>query len=474
MKKKLLYILLASSVFATSCDALSDFGDMNENPNVTSNPVVSALLTNVLAGMGGYAANANGALYSQYISETQYTDASLYSLQQPAFTGFYNGHLNDLVDYKTRLKDNVNANAVATILQQYIFLYVTDMWGDVPYSESLNQVVPKYDTQEEIYKGALAKLTEAEGQLSAGAGEIPGDIIYNGNVANWKKFANSVRMMASIQISKRYPGASDFAATQFKAALQDADGYLKTNEDNFAVKYPGGNFKNPWRNIYDGRKDYAESKTMTDLTASLKDNRQDAFGGKTENLGSPDALLSSNVGFPYGLARAKAEAFSEANPGFARVLNGTFRQDNSPYVVLSAGQIALARAEAAKLGWTSEVVATVYKDGITLSFAQWGETPAATYFTQTGVALTGAATDLNKIVLQRYIAHYPDGRMGWNIWRKSAVPALSPAPDATAGSSIPRRFQYAAAEYTTNPGVEEAVARLEGGDKMSSRIWWDK
>ncbi|MFD1165055.1 SusD/RagB family nutrient-binding outer membrane lipoprotein [Sphingobacterium daejeonense] len=479
MKKKFLYILMAVSTLASSCDALSDFGDTNVNPNATTDPKSDALLTNVLAGIGGYASNTHyqPGLYAQYISETQYTDASMYSLAQNAFVGFYSGHLNDLKDYATRNAENVNANAVATIIQQYIFQYLTDCWGDLPYSEALKSmeiVTPKYDTQEQIYKGMIAALKDAESKLSPSGGAIAGDIIYGGNVAAWKKFANSLRMTMAIQLSKRYPGANDYAATEFKAALADTDGYIKTNADNFKLNYPGGNFKNPWRNTYDGRKDYAESKTMTDIMASLNDGRQNAFGGANDDLTAPDAFTTSNVGFPYGLQRPDAEAFASANTNFARVLRGDFRTETAPYVILSAGQVALARAEAAQRGWTTETVNTVYREGITLSFQQWGANVPATYFNQSGVVLNGGAGDLNKVILQRYISHYPDGRMGWNIWRKSAVPTLTPAPGAPAGSTIPRRFVFTTLEYSTNPNVNEAVARLEGGDKMSSRIWWDK
>ncbi|MFZ4261829.1 SusD/RagB family nutrient-binding outer membrane lipoprotein [Sphingobacterium sp. HJSM2_6] len=477
MKKKLIYILIASGILASSCDSLSDFGDMNENPNATTNPIPSALLANVLSGIGGYASTAQTrpALYAQYLSETQYTDASLYSTPQIGFVGYYSGHLNDLVDYKARLEGNNNAIAVANILQQYIFGYCTDLWGDLPYSESLQQIVPKYDTQEEIYKGILSTLAEAEGQLAVGAGDIPGDFIFDGDVSKWKKFANSVRLLTSLQLSKRYPGASEYAATEFKAALADSDGYMKVNADNFVITYPGENFKNPWRDIYDGRKDFAESKTMTDLMSSLNDPRQNAFGGKSELLGTADFALTSNVGFPYGLSRANAEKFAGDNTGFARVLRGDFRSDESPLVLMSAGQIALARAEAAKRGWTSEVVNSVYQEGIKLSYEQWKQAaPTAGYLASTSVALNGGAADLNKIILQRYIAHYPDGRMGWNIWRKSAVPNLLPAPDGQE-DEIPRRFMYTSAEYSTNQaGVNAAVERLEGGDEMHSRIWWDK
>jgi hypothetical protein len=474
MRKKIIYILLGASIMGSSCDALSDFGDMNDNPSATTKPITSALLTNVLAGIGDYAARTHyqPGLYAQYISETQYTEASTYTLAQLSFTGFYSGHLMDLQNIINTEVDNPNMRAVATVLQQYIFWYLTDCWGEIPYSEALQGVLPKYDSQEEIYKGLLAKLTEAENALGTG-GLITGDLIYNGDTSAWKKFANSLRMLISLQISKRYTGPSDYAATEFKAALNDSDGYISSNDQNFTVKYPGGNFKNPWRNTYDGRKDYAQSKTLTDITASLADGRQAAFGGATEDLSAPNAFATSNIGFPYGLSRTNAEAFASANTGFARVLRGDFRREDSPYVVIGAGQVALARAEAAQLGWTTENKANVYRQGIELSFAQWGVVAPATYFTQSGVALNGT-NEMAKISQQRYIAHYPDGRMGWNIWRKSGVPSLTPAPGATAGSTIPRRFMYASTEYSTNKeNVEAAVARMGGTDLMSNRVWWD-
>lgn len=477
MKKRFLYILLGASMLATSCDALSDFGDMNDNPNATTQPITSALLTNVLSGVAGYASNNHyqPGLYAQYISETQYTEASLYSLPQNNFTAYYSGHLMDLQNVINTDVDNPNMQAVAQIVQQYIFWYLTDLWGDIPYSEALQGITPKYDRQEDIYKGILTKLAEAESMLTSSA-IIKGDIVYNGDITKWKKLANSLRLLVSLQLSKKFPGPNDYAATEFKAALNDPDGVITTNEDNFKLNFPGGNFKNPWRNTYDGRKDYAQSKTLTDITANLSDDRQRAFGGATEDLSSPNAFATSNVGFPYGLPRAQAEAFASANTNFARVLRGDFRTEDAPYVIISAGQVYLARAEAAQLGWTSENKNNLYRDGITLSFEQWGESVSNSYLNQSGVALNGTADDANKISLQRYIAHYPDGRMGWNIWRKSGVPSLSPAPGANPGTEIPRRFMYGSNEQATNKAnLDEAVARIPGGqDVMSARVWWDQ
>src|SRR4030095_1573604 len=125
--------------------------------------------------------------------------------------------------------------------------------------------------------------------------------------------------------------------------------------------YPGNvtAFKNPWFNIYNGRTDYAESKLMTDLMASLVDPRQAAFG-------------SSTVGFPYGLKRDDAVAFGNANTNYAKVLADAKRAANSPLVIVAAAHVRLAIAEAAPRGWITATVATEYQAAIQASWDQWG------------------------------------------------------------------------------------------------------
>lgn len=478
MKTKYIYPMVAALfISVTGCEKLSDFGDTNVNPGATTDPIIGALLTNVGAGLGGYAAQTRGGLYGQYFSETQYTDVSLYALPQLSFTGEYSGILYDLQNIINTEQSN-NMSTIAKILKQYIFWTITDRWGDVPYSEALQGITPKYDTQEEIYKGMIQALSEAVNEFDGSL--ITGDVINNGDIAGWRRFANSLRMMMALQLSKRYPNAGDYAATQFNAALNDPAGYISDNSQNFKISYPGGNFRSNWWDLYNGRKDFAESKTMTDLMGALGDGRQAVFGGASEVASDPNALATSNIGVPYGLARASAEAFTAANPTWARILRGDKRLENGEVIILSAGQVALARAEAADYGWTSENLSAVYRSGIELSFEQWGiAAPAASYFTQSAVNLTapaGTGANLQKIATQRYIAHYPDGLQGWNIWRKTGFPQLTPAPDATnASGEIPRRYVYATNEYSTNEsGVTEAVSRLSGGDTQDSRIWWDQ
>lgn len=476
MKKKLIYTLSALIFIGIAgCKKLEDFGETNDNPAATTKANSAALLTNSLQTLASMATERTQGWYAQYFSETQYSSLSLYAANAPAFTGTYSGPLYDLQNIQLENTSN-NMNQVAKIVQQYIFWNLTDRFGDIPYSQSLKGLefpTPKYDTQEEIYKGILTTLTTSVAAMDGSV--IAGDIVYGNNAASWKRFANSLRMLVSLQLSKRYPSATGYAATEFKAALSDANGYITTNDQNCKLVFTKDYQNEIWK-WYNGRKDDAESKTMTDLLTSLGDSRINPFGGSSEVVG---ANGTSSIGVPYGVVRATAEAFTAANPTWARVLRGDLRTDVSPVYVITAGQVALARAEAANLGWTTEVLATVYAQGIALSHQQWGlSAPDATYLANASVAVgaVGAANNIRNISVQRYIASYPDGHQGWNIWRKTGFPTLTPAPDAVNSSKqIPRRYMYSTTEYSNNGvNVREAVARLAGGDTMDARIWWDQ
>lgn len=487
MKK--IYICALTSLLLLGqmgCKKPSDFGDTNVDPAATTKPVVSALLSQVEANMGGYSSTSVLALYggeyAQYFTETQYPGVSTYSLPQLSFTGYYSGDLYDLQNI-INLNQSKNSVAVAKILQQYIFWKITDAWGDVPYSQALQGIkviTPVYDKQEDIYKGILATLASAAASMDNGP--IPGDFIYNGDAASWKRAANSLAMLVAIQLSGKVPGASDYAATAFKAA-DVAGSYIDANAQNFAVTYPGGSFKNPWWNIYNGRTDYAESKVVTDLTAALGDGRTVPFGGDFTDPGQvTGGTVTSAIGIPPGLSRANVTAFTTANPKWALVLRADKRMDVGTVVIISAAEVALARAEAANLGWTTDDIVTAYQQGINLSFDQWGlAAPAASYFTQAGVAIlpTASVNNIKNISIQRYLASYPDGHAAWDIWRKSGYPVLTPAPGATSASGqIVRRFTYALSEYQTNAtNVNAAVARETGPnggtDSQDNRVWWD-
>ena len=160
--------LITLVIGGAGCAKIDQFGTTNQNPNGITTPVTSALLTNVLSGLGGFGTNNRTLLYPQLIAENQYTDASLYSLPQLEMGGTYSGPLQDLqtiIDYNSDPKtagvaaangSNANQISIARILKAFLFWYTTDRWGDVPYSEALKGAAntsPKFDLQEDISLG---------------------------------------------------------------------------------------------------------------------------------------------------------------------------------------------------------------------------------------------------------------------------------------------------------------------------------
>jgi hypothetical protein len=498
-------LLFAGNV---GCKKTSDFGDLNTRTDAAIVPVTAYLLTNALANVGGTMSSNLGGIragrYAQQFAETQYTDVSVYGTPQLDFGGIYAGSLEDLqkiIDLNSNPAtsgslavstsgSNGNQLGVARIMRAYTYWLITDRWGDVPYSQALKGadiLTPKYDKQEDIYKNLLAELKGAIASFDAGA-PVKGDIFYAGNAAKWKKLANSLRMLISLRMSKQYPNAGQLAATEFAAAVADPNGAIITNADNLTQTYDGATTltTNPWYGALVGRKDDAFSLTFDNILTNLADGRKAAFA-------------TPGPAFPYGLPRNLAVTQDNATAGNSARLFASKTQ-TTPIVIVPAAYVLFAQAEAVQRGWVSvsgQTAKSLYEDGITASFAQWGISGAAAYISGAANFNSGAGggasigvntygsivganaltpSPLERIQLQRYIASYGDGIQAWAEWRRTGVPNLTPTTFGTnSPKEIPRRFTYGVGEYATNSAsVNEAAARYTGGDAMNSRMWWDK
>ena len=89
----------------------------------------------------------------------------------------------------------------AKVMRVWNFMYLTDIWGDVPYSEALQgfeidgTLTPKYDKQADIYADLLVQLEEANVLLAGTSISFgTGDLFYGGDPVSWRKFANSLKL----------------------------------------------------------------------------------------------------------------------------------------------------------------------------------------------------------------------------------------------------------------------------------------
>lgn len=468
----------------TSTVACNDFGDVNVNPNNPSAPNTAGLFTGAIRNVGTInnqvgpgAFNSVPALYVQQFADVTYIEESRYKTINFSYNGLYTGPLNNLqqiIDLNTNEAtkvaaatngSNSNQIAVARILKAYFFQFITDRWGDVPYSQALKgntNFSPAFDKQQDIYNDLFKEWKEAAAQFDAG-NAVRGDILLNGDAAQWKKFANSLRLIAALRLSKVDPAKGK---TEFNAAL--TDGVFTSNGDNVQYKYL--NDQNNQNALYDNyvlsnRKDFAVSNTFVDYLKKVSDPRL-PYLATTNQKGE-------YVGVPYGAfpSPGKAQDFS--------LVGNTLTQQNSPANVMTFAQVLFAQAEAAKLGWTSGDAKALYESAIKASMQQWmgssyTEVAYTAYIAQPDVAYADASA-LEKIGNQRWIALFAQGQEAWNNWRRTGFPVLKPAANPlNGGTDIPRRLAYPVTETTLNAKNYAEVVARQGADDQYTRVWWDK
>jgi hypothetical protein len=492
MKKIIIKFIISSiaiSGLLWSCNP-DKLTDINYSPNVPSDPQTALLMTNALRGISGVVNSQTPRLYTQQISETFYTQASRYFDQIFDYSGTYNGALEDLTliiklnsDDATKSAASVlgggsNANqiAAARILKAFYFLNMTDRWGDIPYSEALKgleDVTPKFDAQQAVYTDIFKELTEAVAQFDAGT--LKGDILFSGDISKWKKFANTIKLVAALHLSKKDPATGK---AKFNEAL--AAGVISSNSDNITYKYlaESANENNVYNNYVVGKRyDYAISNVMVNKLNSLTDPRLAVYATPT-NAGT-------YVGMPYGLVNGSGYSAGTVDnlptsAGNISLIGSKFRQQNSAVAIYTYANILFCIAEAYKLGWIGAGpddvnAAAKYLAGIQASMSEHGVTPAASYYTQTDVAYD-PVNAIEKIMTQKWIASYAGyGYEAWTDWRRTGFPALTPTPNALNNPKvIPRRQCYTTSEKDLNLDNYNAVVASQGPDKLDTRVWWDK
>jgi hypothetical protein len=474
--------VLVIGLLASSCNKY-DFGDLNQNPapDRVTKPSTRYLLANAIWGQMGNITAIEPLLYSQQLAETQYPGTSLYNVTQSNWSGYFAGALQDLqkiIDLNSGpLKgdssianngSNANQIAAARIFKAWLFSIVTDRWGDAPYSKALGgNIAPTYDRQADIYRGIIGELTDAVNKFDAGAAPT-GDILFNGDITKWKKFANSLRIVLSMRTVK---ADRTFAEAQFKAAVADAAGHITSNADNATFRYQAPAFANPLQLEFATRLDYGVSEFFLNQLISRNDPRTPFMVKKNG---------ANFKGVPYGRDRGFMNGWYSANPDYSTP-NGFVVNAGAALPLISAAQIAFLKAEAASYGWIPANACADYYNGVRLSCEMWGVTNAAditTYSNSAAVSIgtTYEATDFTNIVTQRYINSFMSGWETWFDWRRTNVPALTPALNAVNVSKrIPRRHAYPGTEIGLNKvNYNAAVANIGGDDSHDVRVWWDR
>ncbi len=504
--------LLVSMLLAVaSCD--SDFEEINVNPN-SPEDVSSALLmptvirnsVNEVAGLAwGY-----GNVVMQYTAKIQFTNEDRYNWgpQGNPYNDFYNAlrDVNNIISISQEAGEN-NYVGAAKIMKSWMYSFMTDTYGDVPYTEATSAKeeinYPVFDRQETIYNGILADLEEANQLLGTSSETLEGDILFDGDIMKWRKFANSLRLRIHMRLSDRVDPSS---ALQQILANATNNPIITSNEDNAALQYlPEVPNQHPLYTTRSGSFDeYRLSENMETILKSMNDPRLYAYAQPTTGsgagvVGSPGTYQ----GVPNGLADEEALQYSpsgdptQGGSNFISRVGLMFSCSActslaSPIayqaMLMSYAEVQFILAEARERGFiTTGDAETYYLDGTRASFNYYESRlqvgnfdeianviqPGGEYFTQPAVAYTGSTEEkLEKIGRQKWIALFFNGMEAWFDWRRTGYPEIIPGPAAFI-PTVPVRFMYPTTVQALNAENYNAVISVQGPDQVTTRVWWD-
>ena len=533
MKKLLIYTGLASMMI-TGCT--KNFDEVNTNPtaatpaNMDPNYFLSQIQWDFVDGTAGYqgpilfqdgwvqifaSTSSGSANYhsneDKYVASSNTLDYQGRTWNQEYHSASVAYEMKTITDGKSQY---TNLNAIATIMKVMALQKITDIYGDIPYSQALQGKTavtqPAYDGQQAIYTSMLTELSAAVAQLDATKDKPTSDQFYNGDITKWKKLGYSVMLKVAMRLTKADPATAKTYAE--KAA---AGGTFASNADNAIVladnaKGFGNGNANALR-VTDDLYQVRWSKTLIDWLTVKADPRlgviaEVPIAGLKENssMDAGDNTPANQKGLPNGYDLNGGATDVSKAPGYAGTTGtgadatelgkysrprGFYRNQSGPLYVLTYAETELLLAEAAVRGWNvGGTAASHYKNGVSgalQSLSAYGSdatisaTIADAYATANPLDVSSTANSLKAINEQIWAATGIQLNFveAWSNWRRSGYPVLTPVnyTGNFSNGTIPRRQPYPATEASTNPSsYKAAVSGLSNGDVWTSKVWWDK
>ena len=475
--KKITYIFLTLILSLTlwSCSE-SIMDDINRNINDPSDMVSSLIITDVMTSGAFQVAGGDFNFYASIYMEHnagiwgQFYNADIRSAEPTAATTYNNSWVAIYANlYSLKIimekcsgggseEGNYHTLGIAQILAAYNLATLTDMMGDVPWSEALQPGViftPVLDSQEDIYADIFQLLDEAIANLdratiypSLGAQ----DFIYGGNALLWKKFAYGLKARYTMRLSLRSPSYADvitFAGQSFASAGEQAQ-----------FNYNGTTSKSPFYCLFQDRDYYGASQSLHDKLAERNDPRDEAFF--TIHPDAEGDLLFA----PNGTANQVQGSYSVS----------AVSTITAPTYFLSYHEIEFLKAEAyvrlnnlplADTALRKAVTAAFRKVNIGLSLSD-----AKNYF-DSYVRPRFTSNPLSEVMNQKYIAFYEEEAMEtYNDYRrlKAMGNNVIDLSNPNNGNRFPLRYSYANSDVTTNVNIRNAYG--DGTYVYTENVWW--
>jgi hypothetical protein len=476
MKKILILSLIASFTF-TSCT--DDLTSLNNDPKRSIEAPAPTLFTNAERNLVDLLTtpNVNSNIFrllSQQWTETTYTDESRYDLStrnitQNFWNPLYRDVIQDLRESKRVIANsdplfsdaivNENQTQIAEILEVYAFSILIATYGDIPYSEALDveNVFPTYEDDQDIHYDLINRLDAAMSKLDPENESFgSADLIYEGDVTQWIKFANSLKLRLGMMLAD-----VDLPTATRVVEEAVAAGVFESNEDNADFPYleSAPNTNPVWVNlVQSGRRDFVAANTIVDLMTDLNDPRIPMYFTPDRNGGYTGGIYGSS------------NSYSTFSKPSSRITD-----PEAPGILLDYSEVEFLLAEAVERGMNVGGTADEhYNAAIAASITEWGgtEAEAQAYLAQPEVAYSTAAGDFReKIGTQKWIALYNRGFEAWTEYRRLDAPQLNTVASPIA--DFPVRYTYPVNEQNLNTNNYEAASTAVGGDLVTTKLFWD-
>lgn len=399
--------------------------------------------------------------------------------------------------------------ALAQILKISAWHKATDMFGPIPYKEAGKGLITvPYDSQEEVYKAMFKELSDAIEVLTKYADNgnsklLPNaDAVYAGDVHKWVVYANSLMLRLAMRVYYADAALSKKYALQ---AVNHSYGVMKTKDDEAKMERGASlEFKNNLDVLINQYNECRMGSSMLAYLGGYQDPRLPKyFNTSTVSQAVTVGTYGKYSGVPTGHDVSSNDAFRDSSrPAIT---------STTPTYWMRASEVYFLLAEAAlhgfAVGGTAE---SLYEKGIEMSFEENGIAssevadymssglkPSAYSFhlTNPGVnvdvpAVTEATTawsgtdeeKLEKIMIQKWIALYPNGQEAWSEYRRTGYPKLHSVVTNYSNGEVDSEVGIRRMRFPTNKSTSaEDIANLEsarkllrgGLDKAGTRLWWD-
>lgn len=466
--KQMKYILLITLIgIASSCT--KNFEEMNtdsKNPvEVSGELLFSSAQKELVDQISSTNVNVNVfKLFAQQWTETTYIDEVNYNIfnrkiPDRAFRSYYINVLTPLDEASQIIKDDKvvgkeaeqkNKLAIIEVLKVFSYHNLVNIFGNIPYSESndIDNISPKYEDAKTIYADLLKRLDAAIKIMDDSKDSFTNraDLIYNGDIASWIKFAYSLKLKIAV---------NQIDAVDMKAVVESVkDKVFSSASDNALLQYKGAQPNtNPLYSdlVASGRNDFVPANTLVDLMSDISDPRMDSY--------FTNKIDGKYKGGVYG-----SSSSYEAHSHIADVIHeATF-----PGILMTYSEVQFYLAEAADKGLIPDP-AKYYDEGIKASFSFWKTSGVTDYIA------ANPYVDIKSIAVQSYLAAYTRGDIAYTTYRRLDWPKMNvPEAAETSDGSVPARFTYPIGEQSLNTANYNEAAAAIGGDKLETKLFWDK